>query len=117
MSGDEQKTRWRRRERKRGQGWREGAEDGCISLKNLGDVLGPSGEQFTPRTRVNTGQHFINIVVSCSIPRTAVCTNYSAQGRKCVVATAMGALHNTIDHNLSAPACAECTPMCFLSPG
>lgn len=50
------------------------------------------------------------------MPRKALCTNYSAQGRKCVVATAIerSTAQNTIDHNLSAPVCAVCTQMRFL---
>lgn len=60
-----------------------------------GSCAGSLWRTIVLRTHVHTGQHVINIVVSCSMPRTAVCTNYSARGRKCVVATAMGALHGS----------------------
>lgn len=55
----------------------EGREQRWSSLNNLEDVLDPSAEPFMPRTCTRAHRAICyQYCCFCSMPRTAVCTNY-----------------------------------------
>lgn len=84
-----------------------------VMLNNLEGVVYPFGEQFIGHT--HTQGNMLSILFLAAVALMAVCTDYSAWSRKCVVAKAMEKLHGS-QHYWSKPAGPPLVvraPVCF----
>lgn len=90
---------------------------GWMLLSHLEDVP-PPPENNSCNTRMRAGQRAINIVVfaACLARPHAPITQPGAGNVWSPRRWERCAAHNTIDQNLSAPACSACTRMCFPFP-
>lgn len=97
----------------------EKEEKGGMPEQGMQGVLYPLRKQFIQHTHTRTCTHsssssMLSISFLAVVAIMALCTNYSARSRKCVVGKSYTA-HNTIDQDLSAPTPSPFrhTPVCL----
>lgn len=109
--------RWRRSGKER-EGRDGGREQRWISLNNLEAVLDPSGEQLYCAHTCTRG-NMLSILLFLAACLAQPCAPITQPGAGNVWSPRRWEhymAHNTIDYNLSAPACAVCTQKCLLFP-